>query len=339
MSEIEDGDRASQNPHPSLSREQPSGLLERVRALFGLAPASAREDIEDALEESASEEFTPEERAILRNVLALHDVRVADVMVPRADIIAIALNTPLRDVLDLFRTAGHSRLPVYEETLDDPRGMIHIRDFVVFLTSDPRFGLVNGPSPAQPEVGGAGTGLDMPLSAARILRPVLYAPPSMPALDLLLKMQASRTHMALVIDEYGGTDGLVSIEDVVESIVGDIEDEHDEAEAPELQPEGDGGYVVEARAPLDDVSAAVGVDFASLPGAEGVDTIGGFVTAAARRVPGRGEILKGPGELEFEVLDADPRRIKRLKIRPLAAPSLGLAVQAASAGSRPGDQV
>jgi CBS domain containing-hemolysin-like protein len=318
VNETEDGERAPQTPHPNLSREPPSGLLERVRALFGLAPASARDDIEDALEESASEEFTPQERAILKNVLALHDVRVADVMVPRADVIAIGLDTPLREVLDLFRTAGHSRLPVYEDTLDDPRGMIHIRDFVVFLASDPRFGLVSGPLPAQ-QGSGAETGLDMPLSAARILRPVLYAPPSMPALDLLLKMQASRTHMALVIDEYGGTDGLVSIEDVVESIVGDIEDEHDEAETPELQPAGDGGFVVEARTPLGDVSTAVGFDFGTLADAEGVDTIGGLVTAAAGRVPGRGEILRGPGEFEFEVLDADPRRVKRLKIWPLAA--------------------
>ena len=139
----------------------------------------------------------------------------------------------------------------------------------------------------------------------------------MPALDLLLKMQASHTHMALVIDEYGGTDGLVSIEDVMESIVGDIEDEHDEDETPELHASEDGGFIAEARAPLDAVSEAVGFDFASLGEAEGVDTIGGLVTAAAGRVPDRGEILKGPGQFEFEVLDADPRRVKRLKIRPL----------------------
>lgn len=302
----------------NTSREQSSGLFERVRALFGLAPASARDDIEDAIEESASEEFTPQERAILKNVLALHDVRVEDVMVPRADVIALSLDTPLSEVLDCFRTAGHSRLPVYDETLDDPRGMIHIRDFVVFLASDPRFGLMKGPENGSASHDGQ-AGLDMPLSAARILRPVLYAPPSMPALDLLLKMQASRTHMALVIDEYGGTDGLVSIEDVMESIVGDIEDEHDEDETPELRPSGDGGFFADARAPLDAVSQAVGFDFASLPDAEGVDTIGGLVTAVAGRVPNRGEILTGPGEFEFEVLDADPRRIKRLKIWPLSA--------------------
>ena len=317
MSDRENGERAAEAPRPA---EQPAGLFERVRAMFGLTSASVRDDIEDAIDESVGAEFTPQERAILKNVLALHDVKVADVMVPRADIVALASDTPLRDVLDLFRTAGHSRLPVYEETLDDPRGMIHIRDFVVFLASDPRFGLTSGAGPTAGEPP-ARLSLDTPLSAARILRPVLYAPPSMPALDLLLKMQASRTHMALVIDEYGGTDGLVSIEDVMEAIVGDIEDEHDEAEAPELHPSGDGAFIVEARAGLEEVSAVVGFDFASLLDAEEVDTIGGLVTASAGRVPGRGEILRGPGEFEYEVLDADPRRIKRLKIWPLAARS------------------
>ncbi|HEX9168106.1 MAG TPA: hemolysin family protein [Roseiarcus sp.] len=316
MKETEEGERAPDTLPPNGSREQPSGLFERVRALLGLAPASARDDIEDAIAESASEEFTPQERAILKNVLALHDVRVEDVMVPRADVIALALDTPLSKVLNCFRTAGHSRLPVYDETLDDPRGMIHIRDFVNFLASDPRFGLMKEPEPAGAD---AEAGLDMPLSEARILRPVLYTPPSMPALDLLLKMQASRTHMALVIDEYGGTDGLVSIEDVMEAIVGDIEDEHDEDETPELRASGDGGFIADARAPLDAIAKAIGFDFAMLPETEGVDTIGGVVTAAAGRVPNRGEILTGPGEFEFEVLDADPRRIKRLKIWPLSA--------------------
>jgi len=243
----------AETPSGSPSREQSSGLFERVRALFGLAPASARDDIEDAIEESASEEFTPQERAILKNVLALHDVRV---MKARHD---------------------------------------------------------------SPSNGKGQPGLDMPLSAAQILRPVLYAPPSMPALDLLLKMQASRTHMALVIDEYGGTDGLVSIEDVMESIVGDIEDEHDEDETHGLHQSADGAWIAEARAPLDAVSEAAGFDFSSLPEAEEVDTIGGLIIAAAGRVPNRGEILLGPGEFEYEVLDADPRRIKRVKIRPLAA--------------------
>jgi len=304
------------------ARGQHAGLFDRLRTLFGMTPASIRDDIEDAIDEETGAEFSPQERAILKNVLRLHDVRVADIMVPRADIIALPLDSSLRDVLDLFRTAGHSRLPVYEDTLDDPRGMIHIRDFLGFLVSNPGFGLA-GASDSESEPAVDNANLDTALAAVQILRPVLYAPPSMPALDLLLKMQASRTHMALVIDEYGGTDGLVSIEDVVESIVGDIEDEHDEAEPPELQPLGEGAFIVEARAPLDEVSAAIGFDFASLADAEGVDTIGGLVTAMAGRVPSRGEILRAPGHLEFEVLDADPRRIKRLKISSLSSAQPG----------------
>src|SRR5208282_5000311 len=156
----------------------------------------------------------------------------------------------------LFRTAGHSRLPVFGETLDDPQGMIHIRDFVDFLASEPKFGLAppKSEATARERASGVEVGMNMPLSAAPILRPVLFAPPSMPALDLLVKMQASRTHMALVIDEYGGTDGLVSIEDVVEAIVGDIEDEHDEADAREIAQAADGAYIAEGRASLETVS-------------------------------------------------------------------------------------
>ena len=314
---------AERAAHPS-GREASSGLIERLRGLFGMGSASVRDDIEDALEGAdTNADFTPQERAILKNVLGLHDVRVADVMVPRADIISVSIEATLGDLLALFRTAGHSRLPVYGETLDDPRGMVHIRDFVDFLASEPRFGLVEPPPTAGPSSEKtmlADQGMKTPLSAARILRPVLFAPPSMPALDLLVKMQASRTHMALVIDEYGGTDGLVSMEDVVEAVVGDIEDEHDEEDRPGIVAIADGSYIVEARTSLEDVSEAVGFDFSGLADAEDVDTIGGLLTAVAGRVPGRGEIVAGPDDFEFEVLDADPRRVKRLKILRRAAP-------------------
>jgi CBS domain containing-hemolysin-like protein len=323
----------------STARDAPSGLIDRLRGLFGLGSASVRDDIEDALEGAdTNADFTPQERAILKNVLGLHDVRVADVMVPRADIIAASIDTTLGGLLALFRTAGHSRLPVYGETLDDPRGMVHIRDFVDFLAAEPCFGLVKPaePNPSPEPNAIAELGMNAPLSRASILRPVLFAPPSMPALDLLVRMQASRTHMALVIDEYGGTDGLVSIEDVVEAIVGDIEDEHDEADQPEIAAGGDGSYVVEARASLEDVSKAIGFDFSALADAEDVDTIGGLLTVAAGRVPGRGEIVAGPDGFEFEVLDADPRRVKRLKILSRAAPPLrAIAATDASAAARP----
>ena len=295
-------------------RPGPASLFDKLRALFGIAPASVRDDIEDALDEAGTNaDFTPQERAILKNVLGLHEVRVKDLMVPRADIIALEMDAPLSEALALFRTAGHSRLPVYGDNLDDPRGMVHIRDFVDYLAAEPRFGLAPESGPAK-SAAETFDGMKTLLSAAKILRPVLFAPPSMPALDLLVKMQASHTHMALVIDEYGGTDGLVSIEDVVEAIVGEIEDEHDEAEEPEIAKAGDGALIVEARASLESVSAALGVDLSKLESAEDVDTIGGLITAKAGRVPGRGEIVTGPGDLEFEILDADPRRIKRVKI-------------------------
>jgi hemolysin (HlyC) family protein len=321
MSEAERSAAAAADHAAATPREPPGGLFERLRGLFGLGPASVRDDLEDALVGAgANADFTPQERAILTNVLGLHDVRVEDVMVPRADIIALGIEAPLSEVLSVFRTAGHSRLPVHGETLDDPRGMVHIRDFVDYLAAEPQFGLVGDAPKAAAAAASVDSelGMRLPLSRANILRPVLFAPPSMPALDLLVKMQASHTHMALVIDEYGGTDGLVSIEDVVEAIVGDIEDEHDEDDAREIAPTGDGAFIADARASLEAVSHVLGVDLSALADAENVDTIGGLIMAKAGRVPGRGEIVAGLGEFEFEILDADPRRIKRLKIHPLA---------------------
>jgi len=332
------------------SSDEPSGprpgLFDRVRNMLGLGAASIRDDIEDALEDAGTTtDFSPQERAMLKNVLNLHDLRVADVMVPRADIISVPIEASLADVLTVFRTAGHSRLPVHAGSLDDPRGMVHIRDFVNHIAAlaetapQPRrrraaTGENGGEAPAAPDIARVATtgGIDLtqPLAGARILRPVLYAPPSMPALDLLVKMQATRTHMALVIDEYGGTDGLASIEDIVEMIVGDIEDEHDEVEAPEIASLADGTFVVDARASLEDVRKALGEDLAEIGEEEDVDTLGGLITAFLGRVPARGEIVAPNDRLEIEVLDADPRRIKRLRInrRPSGqAPALAKAAE------------
>ncbi len=296
-----------------------ANLFDRLRDLLGLGATSARDDIEEALEDSdGGADFSPKERTILKNVLSLHDVRVADVMAPRADIIALPIDSTVAETLATFRTAGHSRLPVFHETLDDPRGMVHIRDFLDFLASHPAFGLVAAEGAAAPA---KSFDMSTPLSQTPLVRPVLFAPPSMPALDLLARMQASRVHVALVIDEYGGTDGLVSMEDIVETIVGNIEDEHDVAEGEQISRAADGNFIVEARAPLDEVAAAVGLDVTELEEAEDVDTIGGLVASIAGRVPARGEIVAGPQGFEFEVLDADPRRLKRVKIHP-PAPAL-----------------
>jgi CBS domain containing-hemolysin-like protein len=307
-----------------VSGAKPS-LFDRLRSLFGLGGASIRDDIQDALADTSTDvDVSPQERAMLKNVLAMHELQVEDVMVPRADIVAVSLDTSLVDVLDTFCAAGHSRLPVHGDTLDDPRGMVHIRDFVAYFAdfANSRNTLATTPGSSARSSADSSVekplesfgNLNIPLSEANLLRPVLFVPPSMPALDLLVKMQATRTHMALIIDEYGGTDGLASIEDIVEIIVGDIEDEHDLDDSPQIDAAADGGFIVDARAGLEDVSAAIGADLKAISDAEEVDTIGGLITTLAGHVPVRGEIIV-EGGLEFEILDADPRRVKRIKIR------------------------
>lgn len=287
-------------------------LIDRLRGLLGLAPASVREDIEDALEEAAGD-VTPHERALLKNVLGLHDLRVEDAMIPRADIIAIPLDAPLREALAVFRDAGHSRLPVYLETLDDPRGMVHIRDFVNHLAvcAD----MCDAPTTSA-EAEGRRIDFDTPISDANLLKPVLFVPRSMPALDLLIRMQTTRTHLALVIDEYGGTDGLVTIEDIMEMIVGDIEDEHDVEGPPEIEELDNGDFLVDARADLDEVTARLGVDFRLEDTPAEVTTLGGLVAWLVGRVPMRGEIIGTPVDAyEFEIVEADPRRVGKLRVR------------------------
>ena len=296
-------------------------FIDRLLSRIGIRHAqSVRDDLEEALSESGAE-FAPLERAMLRNVLGLRTHRVDDVMVPRADIVAVPIETTLGDLLRIFRTAGHSRLPVYAETLDDPRGMVHIRDFLDYMAMRAEAARPSARRRASlpadaPDLGKVD--LSIPLSAAKILRPVLFVPPSMPAMDLLVKMQASRTHMALVIDEYGGTDGLVSIEDLVEIIVGDIEDEHDLEDAPMIVRAPDGSFLADARTSLEEASASLGADLVHGEVAEEVDTLGGLIAALVGRVPVRGEVIAHPSGVEFEVLDADPRRIKRLRIHTVA---------------------
>ena len=293
--------RAGDAPRPSF--------VDRLRGLLGIAPVSVREDIEDRLEEAPGD-VTPHERALLKNVLGLHDMRVDDAMIPRADIVAISLEAPLRDALELFRTAGHSRLPAYADTLDDPRGMVHIRDFVIHIArcADRR----DDAESTEPKK----IDFDTPLSEANLLRPVLFVPRSMPALDLLIRMQATRTHLALVIDEYGGTDGLVTIEDIMEMIVGDIEDEHDVVDESGFVELENGDFIIDGRADLDEVTARLGVDFRMEDTPAEVTTLGGLVAWLAGRVPMRGEIIATPIDAyEFEIVEADPRRVGKLRVR------------------------
>lgn len=303
----------SRSTQSESSGRGPSGWLGHFLDRLGLRNGgSIREDITEALAQDSGQlaDLSPQERVMLSNVLSLRERRIADVMVPRADIIAVPAETTLGELLGLFSAAGHSRLPVYGDTLDDPRGMIHIRDFVDFIAARAK--------PAEPDAAnGPALGavdLSVTLAAAKILRPVLYVPPSMPAVDLLVRMQATRTHIALVIDEYGGTDGLVSIEDLIEIVVGDIEDEHDLDEAPTIAPAGENVFTADARATLEELKEATGIDLSQAEVAEDVDTLGGLIVTLAGHVPARGELIQGPEGLEFEILDADPRRIKRLRI-------------------------
>jgi CBS domain containing-hemolysin-like protein len=293
-----------------------------VRALFGWKAHTARADLKDILDAMSPGDsgFSPEESRMLRNILGLRERRVGDVMVPRADIVAIQQDIKLGELVRVFEGAAHSRLVVYNDTLDDPVGMVHIRDLIAFMTAraavDPEKNAKRKkPLPAGLDL--KAVNLGMPLSATKIVREILFVPPSMRVIDLLARMQATRIHLALVVDEYGGTDGLASIEDIVEQIVGEIADEHDEDERPAIAQQPDGSFVADARATIEDVVGVVGNDFDVGEAAEEVDTIGGYLVTRAGRLPVRGEIVPGPGLFEFEVLDADPRRVKRVRITRL----------------------
>jgi CBS domain containing-hemolysin-like protein len=310
-------------PVPLSARENGGNWFTRMlRRMFGWRGASIRSDLKDVLDAMTPGEsgFSPEESRMLRNILSLRERRIEDLMVPRADIVAVQQNIALGELMRTFESAGHSRLVVYNDTLDDPVGMVHIRDLIAFMTARAQVDPEKNAKRKKPFPAGLDlktVDLTVPLSATSIMRNLLFVPPSMRAIDLLQRMQAERMHLALVIDEYGGTDGLVSIEDIVEEIVGEIDDEHDEDEPPDVVAQPDGSFVADARANLEDVVSIVGPDFDVGDSAEEVDTLGGYLVSRAGRLPLRGELITGPGLFEFEVLDADPRRVKRVRIARL----------------------
>ncbi|MGD9671129.1 MAG: hemolysin family protein [Hyphomicrobiaceae bacterium] len=317
------------------------GWLSGLRARLGLpGPQTLRDTLEYALREEQSDTdgaFSVEERGMLLRLLRFGASRVEDIMVPRADIIAVDETEPLSELLKQFEDAGVSRIPVFSETLDDPRGMVHVKDLFGWIVEQARAEAAssdrtNGTGAGQPPAPGSaetipadvcagGEPLDFSsidlsrsIAATKIKRAVLFVPPSMPAMNLLIRMQSTRIHMALVVDEYGGTDGLVTIEDLVEQIVGDIEDEHDEAEDAHLTVDAKQGLVASARMPVSELEEHLGVSLLTPEEAEEIDTLGGLMFSILGRVPARGEIVRHSSGVEFEVLDADPRRVKKLKI-------------------------
>ena len=312
-------DAIDQLAKDSSGSSNPLGWFASLRARLGLPGGpSLRETIEDALktDDRSPDAFSAEERSMLLRLLRFGALRVEDVMVPRADIIAADESDTMGEILRVFQDAGVSRIPLFNETLDDPRGMIHVKDLLQWMTGD---------------AGKTPDGTDRPLPdlvkidltktvlATKIRRQVLYVPPSMPAMNLLIRMQSTRIHMALVVDEYGGTDGLVTIEDLVEQIVGDIEDEHDEFEDAHINQDPKLGLVASARTPVKELEELLDLKLLKLEEEAAIDTLGGLMFALVGRIPTRGEIVLHQAGIEFEVLDADPRRVKRLRIIDMRA--------------------
>ncbi|ENN92861.1 hemolysin family protein [Bartonella bovis] len=297
--------------------EKNSFLSHLFSFLRGRNYTSLRDDLTDALaahNEDDATLFSPEERIMLHNILRLRETRIDDVMIPRSEIEALEINTPLGEALEYFEKIGYSRMPVYAETLDDPRGIIHIRDILSHIT---RFitnsaSTKNGQKSVPLQLSHTEE-LHIPIGKLDLIRTVLFVPSSMLASKLLTRMQATRTQMALVIDEYGGTDGLVSMEDIVELIVGDIEDEHDNINNVIVR-EPDNKWLVDARTELEDVEKALGPDFIVGEYGDEVDTIGGLIVSILDRIPSKGEIIEAIPGYRFRILEADKRRIKRLRI-------------------------
>jgi magnesium and cobalt transporter len=260
---------------------------------------SLRESIAELVQEAADEqviagaepELDRQERALIANVLRLRETTADDVMVPRADIVGMRVDVTLEQALEQIRSDGHSRLPVYREQLDDIVGMVHIKDVFAYVGRPEAFRL------------------------EAILRRPLMVAPQMPVLDLLLQMRQQRMHLALVIDEYGGVDGLVTIEDLVETIVGDISDEHDEVQAAMVVERADGALDINARLPVEEFEQRLGPVLSEDERDADIDTVGGLVFTLAGRVPAKGEVISHPSGIEFRVLDADPRRIRRVRVR------------------------
>jgi CBS domain containing-hemolysin-like protein len=273
------------------------GMLRRKEA------ESIRDQVEELIErqEAPHEAGAPagpasgldaEERALLGNVLRLRNITAYDVMVPRADIMAIPESHSLPETIALIQTEGHSRYPVYRDGLDDIIGMVHIKDVFAAIGKE-----------------------EKAFALGAILRRPLFVVPSIPVLDLLLQMRQARVHMALVVDEYGGIDGLITIEDLVETIVGDISDEHDEIEAQQITEHPDGALDLDARTPIAAFEEKLGNVLTDEERAADIDTVGGLVFTLAGRVPAKGELVSHPSGLEFRILEADPRRIRRLRVR------------------------
>ena len=320
---MSDSDSSSLNP----GEARRESFWRKIRSRFGRnREKGLRESLEGAIESHEAQNpeaaVREEAKSMMLNIIEFSGLRVDDVMVPRVDIVAIDETDTMRELLDKFNDANHSRVPVYRETLDGVTGMIHVKDFMRWMTARGAKKRKSAKTEAaKAERAAAAGGISIAASElattvkqSGLNREVLFVPPSMPATDLLVRMQASHIHLAIVIDEYGGTEGLISIEDLVEVIVGDISDEHDTDEDLAIKPVEDKIYSADGRTDIASLEELLGVDLLSDEEEEEADTLAGLVFKIAGRVPTRGEIIRHDSGLEFEILDSDPRRVKRLRI-------------------------
>ncbi len=308
---------------PNHAPQGRSRFLNWLRRLMGSPPERSLPNSQ--LSETSSETAHAEARSMMVNLLEFAGMRVNDVMVPRVDIVAIEESATLLDLMLRFAEASHSRVPVYRETLDDLIGMVHIKDLLAWMVKNfaqkKRRKSARSPepetAPAEKMTTVKSLDLGKTVKQAGIVRELLFVPPSMPVADLLVKMQATHVHMAIVIDEYGGTDGLITIEDIVEVIVGDIADEHDIGEEQLIRDLGKGVFVADARVPIEEVEALLKQPLLAKEEGEEADTLGGLIFAMLGRVPARGELVRLPSGVEFEVAESDARRVKKIRIHTI----------------------
>lgn len=321
MSEPDTGTTPDPDPisSPAPAPTRGPSIWSRLKTVMSLKAMSLRDGLEVALENENSTktgDFTPAERVILQNVLQLGEKRVDDVMVPRADIVGIDASESFGHLVARFREVGHSRLPVYDDDLDNILGFVHVKDALMRITETPPPSETGKETPVKL----VSAGLRQKISKLDITRQVLFVPPSMPVGELLQQMQVRRVHMAIVIDEYGGTDGVVTIEDLLEAVVGEIEDEHDDEATALVRKVNSNVFIASARAELEEVREIVGPEFDPGALADEVDTLGGLVFDLAGHVPAEGEIVTGLNGFDFEVLQADSRQLFKLRIKRVRKP-------------------
>ena len=277
-----------------MNKTKKDSFIKKLIKIFGFGEQNnLRENIQYAIEENFSNGskgsgLSNKEKTILENILTINKLKAADIMIPRADIVSVGHNSSFGDLIKFINKESHSRIPIFRKDLDDVLGMVHIKDLIKYINRESQSDFV----------------------LKNIIRDVLFIPPSMPILNILLKMQSTKLHMALVIDEHGGTDGLITIEDLVEEIVGEIQDEHDEDDVIEFKTINEKTFIANAKMELIEFQKKTNINFDT----DDVDTLGGYIFSLINRVPQKGEIIKNNPNFIFEIMDADPRKIKVLKI-------------------------